>query len=312
MVKDTNDCAGFLVDPEDPRNLTSMASAEIHLGGTAVTKTIGKMLDRQTSQRMLHRQPTTTTGHSLTPPSQVHSSAWKLKYSPQFLQACTYIFQSYDTENTGRLALDIVPSLLRYHNIEVDDQKFAAWQQRPRARDGDYANKGTNPAYHKCISFGEFVDACFTLVGPSLLPSLIDPNDSIHRTHHHHLPTSVSGNALDTTAWSSSADNEDPKNASFPMTSPLPLPMKHPFQCMQTRDQQAQLFSYSDHVSANPIEAQRVVQDTLRLAQSQSIQSIPTFMDGHSGRRLSLGTSQSVPCLQHHVETHSILYIYIR
>ncbi|RQM19318.1 hypothetical protein B5M09_002751 [Aphanomyces astaci] len=135
------------MDPENHEHMLYQAKAQIDLGGTAVAKTIGKLLGRQASTRILQR---------LTRPCAVHYPNLHVatKYTAAYLRACRALFRPVDSH--GHMALHHLRPTLERHGLlghDDDNANVDAWLQRPQ--DGH-------------ITFPDFVDACFTLVGPSL------------------------------------------------------------------------------------------------------------------------------------------------
>ncbi|RHY98321.1 hypothetical protein DYB37_008168 [Aphanomyces astaci] len=198
------------------------AKAQIDLGGTAVAKTIGKMLGRQASTRILQR---------LTRPCAVHYPNLHVatKYTSAYLRACRALFRPVDSH--GHMALHhLRPTLERHGLLGQDDDDNAnvdAWLQRPQ--DGH-------------ITFPDFVDACFTLVGPSLAAKWV----------------SRGGGTGDNWRAASSLSNVSTADAKV---------QHHPYDAMMDQHRHAVGFSYEAHAANNPVTQQ----DITTLSHSHSL-----------------------------------------
>ncbi|ETV97525.1 hypothetical protein, variant [Aphanomyces invadans] len=214
------------MDPENQANMLCQARAQIDLGGTAVVKTIGKMLGQQESARILQRVALPRGRVGTTPKQRVAT-----KYTSTYVRACRALFGPFDGQ--GYMELNqLRPMLERHRLLDPHDEgaaaKLDAWLQRPR--DGH-------------ITFLDFVDACFTLVGPSLAAKWMDGTTSRH-------------DMSPTTSLSTVSTATDSR--------------LHPFDAMKDQHKHAMEFSYADHVETDPMQAQRL-QDATTLSHSHSL-----------------------------------------
>ncbi|ETV65916.1 hypothetical protein, variant [Aphanomyces astaci] len=212
------------MDPENHEHMLYQAKAQIDLGGTAVAKTIGKLLGRQASTRILQR---------LTRPCAVHYPNLHVatKYTAAYLRACRALFRPVDSH--GHMALHHLRPTLERHGLlghDDDNANVDAWLQRPQ--DGH-------------ITFPDFVDACFTLVGPSLAAKWV----------------SRGGSTGDNWRAASSLSNVSIADAKV---------QHHPYDAMMDQHRHAVGFSYEAHAANNPIQAQRQ-QDITTLSHSHSL-----------------------------------------
>ncbi|RHY30582.1 hypothetical protein DYB32_006976 [Aphanomyces invadans] len=115
------------------------------------------MLGQQESARILQRVALPRGRVVTTPKLRVAT-----KYTSTYVRACRALFGPFDGQ--GYMELNqLRPMLERHRLLDPHDEgaaaKLDAWLQRPR--DGH-------------ITFLDFVDACFTLVGPSLAAKWMD------------------------------------------------------------------------------------------------------------------------------------------
>ncbi|RHY39831.1 hypothetical protein DYB30_006326 [Aphanomyces astaci] len=209
------------MDPENHEHMLYQAKAQIDLGGTAVAKTIGKLLGRQASTRILQR---------LTRPCAVHYPNLHVatKYTAAYLRACRALFRPVDSH--GHMALHHLRPTLERHGLlghDDDNANVDAWLQRPQ--DGH-------------ITFPDFVDACFTLVGPSLAAKWV----------------SRGGGTGDNWRAASSLSNASTADAKV---------QHHPYDTMMDQHRHAVGFSYEAHAANNPVTQQ----DITTLSHSHSL-----------------------------------------
>ncbi|KAH9158096.1 hypothetical protein AeRB84_000132 [Aphanomyces euteiches] len=204
-----------IVDTEDPERVLCQASSQIKLGGKAVAKTIEKLLGRDVSAKRKDRRTMQA--------SQVPS----YKLSPEYVKTCKQLYRPL--ESNGCMAINQLQSTFERQGLRINSAKLNAWLQRPRTHGDDY------------ITFGEFLDACFTLYGPSL---------------------------------SSNVQIQDADASPSGTTAQALFRHVHPFDDMVERNKQALEFSYAHHGKQNPIEAQ-MRQDALTRSQSMVTMDTP-------------------------------------
>jgi hypothetical protein len=190
--------------------LMQQAIPLIQPNSTAATRTLGKLVDRKISHKMLRRSQSSTEEFLL---KKQQRATIEAKENAEIMRKCQQMFIEFDPFNPGKVKLSKMRQLLETFHLQVDEIKFRHWEQHL-------------PPDTKQITVSMFMEACKHWFGDKMYSILL-----MQYTSHHEQ------------------DKASIMEVSPVIQKSQSAPALHPYDLMSQRHDATLRFSYVDYAA---------------------------------------------------------------